>query len=430
MASEEFEYLPLEALRLGVYVDLDVGWMAHPFASSRFKISSAQQIDALRKLGVTRVRTVPALSDAAAPDESAASPQDVASPESEKARQLVAQLQRESIQKNHLARQQAAQLACERRFNDATRTYRDMVEQVQVQPAGAAARCAALVDGWVAELSGSGEQAIRLLTEAAGDMASLHPVNVAVLSVLLGRAMGLPAQELSELGIAAMVHDVGDLGVPARLRRYDESFSTLEFNVYQEHVAHGVVFARAMGLPQGAVQAIAQHHENVDGSGFPLRVRGSAMSRAACILALTNRYDSLCNPARPQSAMTPHEALAQLYAQQKARYDTSTLSAFIRMMGVYPPGSVVQLADERIALVISVNSSRPLRPKVLVYEPGKQRSLGLVVDLEQLPQLGIRRSLKPASLPAEILDFLALKPRNSYFFEAIEAPRAEQEEMA
>ena len=87
------------------------------------------------------------------------------------------------------------------------------------------------------------------------------------------------------------------------------------------------------------------------------------------------------------------------------------------MMGVYPAGSVVQLTDDRYALVVGVNSSRTLRPRVVVHDPKVPRGEAGVLDLETVPGLGIRRSLKPSALPDSVLAYLELQPRMNYFFE-------------
>jgi len=87
------------------------------------------------------------------------------------------------------------------------------------------------------------------------------------------------------------------------------------------------------------------------------------------------------------------------------------------MMGVYPPGSVVQLTDDRFAMVVGVNSTRPLKPRVLVHEAGVPRDEALVVDLETVAGLGIRRSVKPLQLPDASLAYLSPRPRVAYFFE-------------
>ena len=172
-----------------------------------------------------------------------------------------------------------------------------------------------------------------------------------------------------------------------------------------------------MGLPSRALQGIAQHQELLDGSGFPLSLGGDKISQQGKVLALVNRFDLLCNPGPNTPTLTPHEALSAIFAQMKGQFDAAVLGAFIRMMGVYPPGSVVQLVNDRFAMVVSVNSLRPLRPSVLVFDTRVPREQALVLDLERVPELGIRRSLKPALLPPAAQDYLMPPPRICYFFE-------------
>ncbi|MFO1269771.1 MAG: HD domain-containing phosphohydrolase, partial [Rubrivivax sp.] len=192
-----------------------------------------------------------------------------------------------------------------------------------------------------------------------------------------------------------------------------------------------------MTLPEAALAVIAQHHEHSDGSGFPARIGGERLTLASRIVAIVNRYDNLCNPGTRTPPLTPHEAVAMLFAHGRTRHDASVLNAFIRMMGVYPAGSLVQLTDERYAMVVAVNSSRPLKPRVLVHESGVPRDEALLLDLEREPDLGIRRSLPAAKVPALTLQYLDPRPRVAYFFEplagaaeATPAPAAEKAEKA
>jgi hypothetical protein len=205
------------------------------------------------------------------------------------------------------------------------------------------------------------------------------------------------------------------------VRHREDHFSGSEVRAYEEHVAHSVSHARKMGLSSGAILVIAQHHEHADGSGFPLHLNTDRMTAGARIVALVNRYDNLCNPNLAARALTPHESLSLLFAQGKTKFDTAILGAFIRMMGVYPAGSTVQLTDDRYALVVGVNSSRPLKPRVLVYEARVPRDEALILDLETVQGLGIRRSIKPAQLPVTALEYLAPRPRVAYFFETVTA---------
>jgi hypothetical protein len=109
--------------------------------------------------------------------------------------------------------------------------------------------------------------------------------------------------------------------------------------------------------------------------------------------------------------------LALLVAGSAAKFDATVMASFIKMMGVYPPGSTVQLSDERFALVVNVNATRPLRPSVLVHDAKLPRDEALVLDLQAQPGLSIRRSLKPLQLPAPALNYLAPAKRVAYFFE-------------
>ena len=274
------------------------------------------------------------------------------------------------------------------------------------------------------------EICIRVLAEGAGDKASMHAMNVGIISLLMGRCFGFSAEEIQDLGVGAMLHDIGKLELPVRLRHREDNFSPSELRVYQEHVETGLVQAKRMGLSAGATAVIAQHHEHADGSGFPAGLNSDRMTMAARIVALVNRYDNLCNPRLPARALTPHEALSLLFAQGRSKFDTSILGAFIKMMGVYPPGSTVQLTDDRYGTVVAVNSSRPLKPTVLVHDPAVPREEALVLDLESAVGLGIRRSIKAQQLPPTALDYLAPSPRVAYFFEPATAPGDRDPERA
>ncbi len=415
MKPSESEPIDISELHVGMYVELELGWMSHPFPTGSFKLTSERQIETIRGLGLKQVRWVPAKSD---PPPGEGLPSRPVLDEDSAARALAREREFRKRRSELLAAQQKSLQACEQRFSAAQQAYRAVQKQVLDEPVPARDRCLALVHDFVQQMNCDGEAAIRLLSEGVGERAAMHPVNVSVMCLLLGRSMGLGAAELTDLGMAAVLHDIGKLQLPQRVRFFEDGFSIEDFKHYQEHVSKGVAIANRMQLTEGALMAIAQHHELMDGSGFPMRPPGSELTLGARILALVNRYDNLCNPVRLVTALTPHEALSLLFAQHKARYDNMVLSAFIRMMGVYPPGSVVQLIDGRYALVVSVNSVRPLKPRVIVHEAAVPRHEALILDLESQPGIGIRRSLKPGSLPADAFEYLAPRQRISYYFES------------
>ena len=189
---------------------------------------------------------------------------------------------------------------------------------------------------------------------------------------------------------------------------------------YRSHVALGVAQGKRMGLTPGALLVIGQHHEHCDGSGFPQGVDVNRMSLASRVVALVNHYDGLCHPAKASVARTPHEAMSHLYSQGQRIYDPALLNTFVRMMGVYPPGSVVQLTDDCFAVVESVSAARPLRPKVTVYDAEAADKEPLFIDLAQHPALGIRASLTADKLPRKVREQLLPRPRTAWYFEAVE----------
>jgi putative nucleotidyltransferase with HDIG domain len=429
MQDNQSMWIDVAQLRRGLYVQLDLGWMDHPFPKGSFRIVSDEQISTIRSLGLSQVRYFPAQSDAAAlvaePSglyaEAVSALDEEPSPAEDMPVELAAPLDEAAMfvsqRREKLNAQQRSLQICERRFNEAMRQFRRVTEQVSSKPAAAREQSQALVSGCVNDILGDGESAIRLLSETMGDRSAEHPVNVMVISLLLGKAIGLPSADMATLGVAALVHDLGKSQLPERMRYADPSFSDSELRCYREHVDHSVVLAQRMELSPEVVAAVAEHHEMVDGSGFPGQLKGDRLSPAGRILALVNHYDNLCNPARLVNALTPHEALSLIFAQMKPRFDSATLGAFIRMMGVYPPGSVVQLANDAFAIVVSVNSARPLKPRVIVHDVAVPREEALIVDLEEAPELGIRRSMKPSQLPRAALDYLSPRPRVCYYYE-------------
>jgi HD-GYP domain-containing protein (c-di-GMP phosphodiesterase class II) len=477
---QERPSIDVRHLRIGLHIHLELGWMDHPFPLNSFRVATAEQIETVRGLGLARVRISPRRSDAdalrALVDEGALAPElaeaeatgplpgqapsgdgsiaagpapeavdggaDAATPATpatpatadptiaaSATAAAAPTVSAEALERRRRREALEAEAACaqhaEREYAEAGRAVRRSFELAHSQPEAAREHCEGRVKDFLGTVLGASEMAIRLLGEGAGDRASMHAVNVTVVSLLLGQQLGLSKTEMFDMGVGAMLHDIGKLELPERVRWIDSfsaGVSAPERHFYQEHVTHGVGLGRKMALAPGALLVIAQHHELADGSGFPLKLAGDRLSAAARIVALVNRYDNLCNPSSPAQALTPHEALALMYGQMKARFDPAVFGAFIRMMGVYPPGSLVQLSDERYAMVMAVNAARPLKPRVLVHEPRREREEALPLDLETAPELGIRRSLKPQQLPRATLDWLSPRPRICYFFERAREP--------
>ena len=174
----------------------------------------------------------------------------------------------------------------------------------------------------------------------------------------------------------------------------------------------------ARSKPSSLASIIAQHHELADGSGYPKGLKGEQIDPLARIVSLVNYYDNLCNPADLAKAMTPHEALSLMFAQRRAKFDARALQVMIRCLGVYPPGSVVRLSNDALALVSSVNPQRPLRPWVTVFDPQVPRDEAIMLDLDEEPDINITKALRPIQLPPEVYEYLSPRKRVTYYFDA------------
>lgn len=410
--------IPVEDLRVGMFVHLDLGWMQHPFALSSFRIQSPDQIATIRGLGLGRVRWDPegSVSPAAEVDEPPAHDPAAGTPDDTSAIDATAA---SDLRRARLLTHRRHTALLDRECTEAGRALRDASRRALTDPAAAHADAQALSRKLLARLAVQGEVCIRLVNSQAGDRAAAHGLNVAIVALLAGRSLGLGDADMMSLGLGAMLHDIGKLELPDRLRHLDDSFNTAQTNAYREHVARGVAIGRQMGLATDALAVIGQHHEAADSSGFPLGLPADRQTQAARIVAIADRFDNLCNPAVLARALTPHEAVSMLFTQYRQRFDAAILGAFIRMLGVYPAGSVVQLSDERYALVMAVNSSRPLKPRVLVHDPAVPADEALLLDLERTPDLGIRRSLPPARLPVEVREYLAPRAQLHYYFDTV-----------
>jgi len=418
-------------LRIGMFIHLDGGWMSHPFPLSSFKINSPEQIETIRALGLKKLRWSPERSDL--PQDASSAGGEVSTAEAPPAEPIVVissptedPAARARRQAEARAEAEAAALRiCERQYQEACRDLRRVNDALTGEPERARESVQALTRALLDKMLIDAELCVRVLGEPTGDRHSAHAINVTVISLLLARALKLTVSEMADLGTGSLLHDMGKLALPDRMRLPHDDFSSAEASLYRDHVGHGISQGRRMSLAPGALLVVAQHHELADGTGFPKGVTAERMSVASRIVSLVNYYDNLCNAATPSKSLTPHEALSRMFAQSRNKFDATILNGFIHMMGIYPPGSLVQLSDDRYAMVTSVNSARPLKPQVRVCDPTRE-GRGLHLNLEECPDLGIRRSLRATQLPPRAAEVLAPRQRVAYFFDVSATPTVEE----
>ena len=418
----------IEDLQVGMYVHLDVGWMAHPFPTSSFVVESQRDIERIRSLGLRRLRWAP---EKSAPrtttviariDQARESSETVGHTAGSSDGAAETSAQALASQRAALSAQRAAMQRCEQHYGEASSVLRHIVGDVVARPELAREQAQALTRTLFEKMLGEGEMCVLVLSSNAAARPTAHAMNVTIISLLMSRVCGLDESEMMDVGLGAMLHDIGKLSLPRAVHHPGANLGSAEVTAYRDHVRQGCFLGERMGLSAGALQVIAQHHECSDGSGFPAALNIDRMSTAARIVALVNRYDDLCNPAQADEALTPHDALSRLFAQGQGKTDATMLNAFIRMMGVYPAGSLVQLTDDRFAMVTHINSTRPLKPRVLVHEPRVPREDALLLNLADAPDLGIRRSLTATQLPSAARQYLEPVPRVAYYFDHVGAP--------
>lgn len=170
-------------------------------------------------------------------------------------------------------------------------------------------------------------------------------------------------------------------------------------------------------FPESARMVIAQHHELNDGSGYPEGLKEEQIDELTQIVSVANAYDNLCHSNIPSEQKIPYVALSHLYKNCKHHYNNENLSLLIKFMGIYPPGTVVQLSNDMVGLVISVNAQNILHPNVLIYDPSVPRTQAPIIDLAE-KDIKIVNAILPTKLPDKVREYLNPRSRISYFFDS------------
>ncbi len=410
-----------EQLQPGLFVMLDLPWFRHNFTLNQFKIRNDTQVRELRELRLAHYRIdasrsdplalqalqpqaqAPAHAAAPAPAPPVQTPQQIAAA----ARKLVIAKRVEQIAN------------VERAFGKAIATMKNLNRNLLAKPAETLEEMGALVGQMVGVFLECPEATLHVMGDkVGGEDVYYHSLNVTILSMMLSKGLGFDASTARSMGIGAMVHDIGLMDIPDRVLTKDpDEYTNAERHLRQTHVENGQTIGAKLGLDPAALAIITQHHEYVDGSGYPKHLRGEQMTEAARLVALVNYYDNLCNPVNIKKALTPHQALSFIFAQRKTKFDAKALQLMIRSLGVYPPGSIVHLSNDMLATVTAVNPQKPLRPWVLVYDEKIPKDEAMMLNLEEEPQINITKSIVPSLLPPRALAYLNPRKRVTYFFD-------------
>ncbi|MDH3309926.1 MAG: HD-GYP domain-containing protein [Gammaproteobacteria bacterium] len=203
---------------------------------------------------------------------------------------------------------------------------------------------------------------------------ALHSLRVCVLALAFGRHLDLSDVELNLLGIGALLHDIGKMKVPNEIINKPGKLTDEEFSLMKSHVPHGVeILEQTHGIPSIAIDVARYHHERFSGGGYAAGYKGEEIGLFGSVGAIVDCYDAITSDRSYHNGLSAHDALNKMYSWRGRDFQPILVEQFIQCMGIYPIGSVVELSNNSIGVVVSINRARRLRPKVaLVLNSDKQ----------------------------------------------------------
>ena len=212
--------------------------------------------------------------------------------------------------------------------------------------------------------------------KSADDYTFAHCVNVAVLALTIGRQMRLDRSELQDLGVGAVLHDVGKMLVSQGVLKKPGPLTSAEFGEMKRHTELGAeLLSRTGGISEDSVFVALQHHEKFDGTGYPGQKSGSSIHLYARIAAVADVYDAMTSNRVYQKKMPPDIALQKMYTWRDANFEPTLVEWLIKCLGIYPIGTIVELNTGEIALVKATNHTNPLQPRLLMLFDENKRQV-------------------------------------------------------
>ena len=196
---------------------------------------------------------------------------------------------------------------------------------------------------------------------------SLHSLNVCVLSLFFGRSMQLDSEKLHTLGLGALLHDVGKLLVPSEVLNKPGRLTAAEYGVMQQHTVFGYDLMKNRGeLSPEALNIVIQHHERLDGSGYPNRLDDNKISLFSKLVSIVDVYDAVTSKRVYHDETTPYQALNDIYQHRDKDFDPQLVQQFIKCLGIYPIGSLVELTSGQVGVVAFFSEKNHLSPTVML----------------------------------------------------------------
>jgi putative nucleotidyltransferase with HDIG domain len=241
-----------------------------------------------------------------------------------------------------------------------------------------------------------------------------HMVNVSILTMGQARALGIEGRLLREFGLSALMHDIGKVRTPKEILQKPERLTEQEFVIMRRHPVEGAeILRRTPEMPILAPVVAFEHHLRLDGTGYPAGAKRSALNLGTMMCSIADVYDAMRSQRAYQQAFPTDRVLAVLKKDDGAHFDAQLVRRFVQLLGIYPPGTLVKLSSNAVAVVTRVHAPDPYRPRVkVVFAPdGTRHDTPLERNLWERTADGatpdaIVSPLDPASYGIDPLNFI------------------------